>query len=253
MAKRKTAKICVHCLKPLPSRAKTKDHAPPKKWLPVGSPQRTAPACSDCNARYGELENLLLKYLGLCFRDPRARYLKEIALRAGAPEAAKGPADARARKKWQEHIHKHLDETRGHVPPSMTPGFEPARPELAARGALILPVFFYSAFIQKCVHVLTWTEFHEHIGSELRVVPIPHVEAERFAAVVAARSAWIVHAPGIETSIAEDATARIWAFSFFDQLRLLAVVAPHECVPGWVPKPEPMPPLFKRPRFPGEE
>jgi len=63
---------CTHCLKTLKKR--TKDHVFPSSWYPANTPsyvQRwTVPSCTECNGKFGKLENNLFPKLALCV-DPQ--------------------------------------------------------------------------------------------------------------------------------------------------------------------------------------
>ena len=108
MVKKFESDRCVHCLKHFDDI--TSDHVLPKSWYPKTTPANTAkwqmPSCSDCNSKYGKIEEELLINIGLCVDplDYESFGIADKVMRSINPIYGRNEKDSNLRQKRREKV-----------------------------------------------------------------------------------------------------------------------------------------------------
>ncbi len=127
MAKRKRVGRCVHCLRTV--KGITRDHVLPKSWYPESTPANlerwTAPACSECNEKFGNLERFLFVAFMLCFDpdDPEFSGLVAKARRMIDPKSATSEQEALHRAGLRGRVMSRIGRATDAPDHAIIPGF----------------------------------------------------------------------------------------------------------------------------------
>lgn len=162
------------------------DHAIPKSWYPVGTPNTaerpTAPACSECNQRLSVIEQEFRRALALQL-DPNSPHSKGIldkVMNSMAADDARNEIDQRARSARKSDLLAKvvMNPSARHAFPSLqprAPSFQPrrhVRPEQRQK-ATVLAVKLHDdivqAFGEKVMRALVWHAFGGYIPPGVRI------------------------------------------------------------------------------------
>lgn len=227
---------CTYCLRHF--RALTSDHVIPESWYPESAPENLekwqAPACNDCNSRFGKVEAKLLEYMGLCV-DPDSHEglgIADKALRTFNPDAAKNRKDRWHREKKLESLVRHLIPSEEVLETAVLPGFEDKYAEFEdPPPAVGIPVQALESFLEKVTRGLVYAlerdfieathsfEFHYTKPDDMHPL---HDLLAKFGAKSH-------RGPGVEITIAttSDGTgSRIVKILLWQQLSVLVTVLP---------------------------
>jgi hypothetical protein len=148
------SKRCVHCLSEANS---TKDHVFPYSWYPDSTPgtiQRwTAPSCSECNSKFGELEtDLLVRLIGsVHLQSEAASGLHAKAFRSlgiGIKDDELSEQEMALRKKRKDRLHSEFVSTVDSTDlPGRIPGLGPS--DGSAQHAIPIPMAGLSMIAEK--------------------------------------------------------------------------------------------------------
>ena len=161
---------CIYCLKDIGKNSATKDHFPAKNWS--DEKQRiTVPSCSDCNHSYGDIENRLMRYVGLCLtKDSPYKNITEKVLRAYDPESGHNKKDCRVRSVEKQKLNKNTviitPEMRQAVLPTATGGSM----DLPSNIGVLINELDIMLLAHKFIRASVYTEFKEYIGPDYRIV-----------------------------------------------------------------------------------
>jgi hypothetical protein len=234
MGRPKQMHLCVHCLKPI--QRPTDDHVFPRSWYPDTTPTNLEkwriPCCSDCNAKYGALEDDLLFRLGMCVSPEEAKSagISEKALRSIQPSAAKNERDRRCRERKRERIRKELIQMEDIPKEGLLPNFgpQPGQESGPYLGVLVSKSKL-EALGTKIVRGITYLRTGSTLGTEYRIPIFFGDETNAIPVIELLKHHGQVYGcgPGISVHLAQahdDPLTAVYRIEIWGKLRIYAAV-----------------------------
>lgn len=228
---------CVHCLRRVDK--VTSDHVFPRSWYPKTTPEELerwqAPACLECNRRYGQLEDELRLRLGLCL-DPKSdqsRGVWNASVRSLDPEEGRDKRDREQREKRRQKILRQL------IPPdevpaqSVLPGFGPhAGSAHREQLGLSVAVQDLKAFGEKIVRGITYVVDEKYIEDDysIEIMSAAEIDVPSFRRFLTRFGVHYDRGPGISVTRAvphDDLNTAMFEIEIWGRLNLWATVSPR--------------------------
>lgn len=234
MAKKFSSKRCVHCLQHF--ELLTSDHVLPLSWYPDTTPSDIEkwqiPACTECNRKYGQLENDLLLRFGLCLEPKALKTLgiPEKALRSISPEYARNKRDREHRQKRKEKVLRELQSPTEFPKESLMPEFGPYwEVEIDQQKIILVPVTELKLFGEKLVRGTAYVLESRYIEADhkIEIFLSGEINPQPFIDLLSRFGKEDTCGPGIKARIAfvpSDPQSGVFEFTIWGRLRIFATV-----------------------------
>ena len=222
---------CIHCLKVVPDI--TADHVFPRAWYPDTTPANMekwqAPACRDCNATYGRLEEEILLKLGICLDSdaPASSGIGQKALDAMNYAKGRSEKDASIRhRKALQLLSRSVS-----IPGQLKPEFIEVLNSGPANLGTSISRKDLDRIAEKIVRGVIWVHLQEVVDERcvIKVSSSPKPNPE-FDALTIQNGVRYDRGPGFTVYWArppEDPICGYFLMKFFDRIDLRATVLPR--------------------------
>ena len=234
MAKKLGPGRCVHCGIEVSQR--TWDHVFPRGWYPEDSPKDVEkwkiPACRQCNASYGLIEEELGIIIPLCLGPdaPNAKGMYEKALRALDPSQGRNFKDRLRREKKRQRILQEMIKGNAIPDEGAYPGLEErwGRPK-QDQAALRVDAEYLRRVVEKIIKGITYIEDNRYLDArtEIEHHVVAGEGAEPIEQVLARYGITHSREPGIEVMRAvtpDDGISSLYKITIWGQFVMYASV-----------------------------
>jgi hypothetical protein len=238
MTKHPPPGMCVLCLKP--STHLTWDHVFPKSWYPLTTPPNIEkwkiPACSQCNKKFGKLEEELLLCLGLCVdpQEQKSLGINDKVLRAINPLYAKNDRDKKFREAKRRRIIEQLRIYDTVPKKGILPNFIPYPSKKHNGYAFInIPEDYLFKLGEKIVRGITYLSNKVFLDEtyNIKVDFIENNKAEAVAKTIEKQGVTNNIGPGIlvKYAITSDRVLSLWLIEIWGKLKMyVTVIKSHQ-------------------------